>query len=33
MEELSLKLEYAKKATQTCLNDEKSLVDFHRLSF
>lgn len=33
LEELIQKLEKAKKATQTCLYDAESLVDFHGLGY
>lgn len=33
LKELLEKLEKAKKATQTCLYDAESLVDFHGLSY
>lgn len=33
MEELIKKLEYAKKATKTCLEDSNCNVDFHGLSY
>lgn len=33
MEELIKQLEYAKKATKTCLEDSNCNVDFHGLSY
>lgn len=33
IEELIKRLEYAKKATQSCLDNQNTLVDMHSLSY